>query len=103
MPESLIAVAGFSIRRLPASGGANSCAGGGRCARHRGIYKVVCQRLRSTSGQPVVVNRSEMSFVSRSVMLGLAVAFMAMAVMGQEGSGVEGNGLAAGSEDILSR
>ena len=60
-------------------------------------------RLRSTSGQPVVVNRSEMSVVSRSVMLGLAVAAMAVPVMGQEGSGLEGNGLAAGSEDILSR
>ena len=92
----------FSVRRLPASGGANRSAGGGRCAAQRGIYKVVCRRLRSTSGQPVVVNRSEMSVVSRSVMLGLAVAAMAMAVMGQEGS-ADGNGLAAGSEDILSR
>ena len=89
----------------PAPEGANRSAGGDRCAAHRGIYKVVCRRLRSTSGQPVVVNRSEMSVVSRSVMLGLAVAAMAVAVMGQdlEGSGVEGNGLAAGSEDILSR
>ena len=93
----------FSVWRLLASGGANSNAGGGRCAAQREIYKLVCRRLRSTSGQPVVVNRSDMSVVCRSVMIALAVAFMALAVMGQEGSGVEGNGLAAGSEDILSR